>query len=209
MAKLEFFFDCSSPWTYLAFHQVEDLAREAGAELHWRPILVGGVFNQVNSSVYEQRARPVPIKARYYRKDLEDWARFYGLRIGSPPVFPVNSVRAMRGCYVALDQGVLPRFARSVFEAYWGELLDISQPEVLRPLAERAGLDADKFFERIESPELKARLREATDELMARGGFGSPTLFVDEQDMYFGNDRLPLVRDALGRAARGTPSAGR
>jgi 2-hydroxychromene-2-carboxylate isomerase len=213
MAKLEFFFDCSSPWTYLAFHKVEDLARESGAELVWRPILVGGVFNQVNPSVYEGRARPVPIKARYYRKDLEDWARFYGLRIGNPPVFPVNSVRAMRGCHVALEHGVLPHFARAVFEAYWGDLLDISQLDVLRPIVEKVGLDPGKFFERIETPELKARLRETTDELMARGGFGSPTLFVGERDMYFGNDRLPLVRDALLRAAgpgrRVSPSAER
>jgi 2-hydroxychromene-2-carboxylate isomerase len=200
MAKLEFFFDCSSPWTYLAFHRIEDLARETEAELVWRPILVGGVFNRVNQSVYEQRAKPVPVKARYYRKDLEDWARFYGLRIGSPPVFPVNSVRAMRGCYVALQRGVLPRFARAVFEAYWGELRDISQPEVLGPIAGRAGLDPREFFERIESLDTKAKLREATDELMERGGFGSPTLFVDGTDMYFGNDRLPLVRDALERA---------
>jgi 2-hydroxychromene-2-carboxylate isomerase len=200
MAKLEFFFDCSSPWTYLAFHKIEDLARETGADLVWRPILVGGVFNQVNSSVYEQRAKPVPAKARYYRKDLEDWTRLYGLRIGNPPVFPVNSVRAMRGCYVALDRGRLPVFARAVFEAYWGDLLDISQPEVLRPIAARAGLDPDDLLARIETPALKARLRDATDELIARGGFGSPTLFVDESDMYFGNDRLPLVRAALARA---------
>ena len=84
MARLEFFFDCSSPWTYLAFHRIEDICRETGAELVWRPILVGGVFNAVNASVYEQRANPVPAKARYYAKDLRDWARSYGLRIGQP-----------------------------------------------------------------------------------------------------------------------------
>ena len=95
--RLEFFFDCSSPWTYLAFDRIEMLATEVGAELIWRPILVGGVFNAVNRSVYEQRSSPVPAKLHYAIKDLQDWARKYGLHIGAPPVFPVNSVQAMRG----------------------------------------------------------------------------------------------------------------
>ena len=200
MARLEFFFDCSSPWTYLAFHKIEELCAETRAELVWKPILVGGVFNAVNGSVYEQRANPVVPKARYYAKDLRDWTRFYGLRIGQPPVFPVNSVKAMRGALYALDRGVLPRYARSVFEAYWGDLLDISQDEVLAPLAEAAGLSRGDFFAAIAKPEYKDRLRANTDELIARGGFGSPTMFVNASDLYFGNDRLVLVRDALLRA---------
>ena len=197
MARLEFFFDCSSPWTYLAFHRVEDVCRETGADLVWRPILVGGVFNAVNASVYEQREKPVPAKARYYAKDLRDWTRFYGLRIGQPPVFPVNSVKAMRGAFFALERGVLPRYARAVFEAYWGDLQDISDDAVLHPIVARVGLPVDEFAARIAAPEYKARLRENTDELIARGGFGSPTMFVDGGDMYFGNDRLALVREAL------------
>jgi 2-hydroxychromene-2-carboxylate isomerase len=195
VARVEFFFDCSSPWTYLAFDRIEGLCAEADAELVWKPILVGGVFNSVNPSVYEQRAKPVPAKAHYYLKDLQDWARLYGLKIGQPPVFPVNSVKAMRGALVADDMrgalvadehGRLPAWARAVFEAYWGQLLDISLDEVLAPLVDEVGLERDK-----------ARLRANTDELMRRGGFGSPTMFVDGDDMYFGNDRLPLIREAL------------
>lgn len=201
MATLEFFFDCSSPWTYLAFHKVEEVARSAGAELVWRPFLVGGVFNSVNPSVYEMRKTPVPVKARYYQKDLADWARLYGIRIGQPPVFPVNSVKAMRGAFVALEHGVLPAYARAVFEAYWGDLADISKDSVLEPIVARAGLDRDEFFEKIAKPAYKERLRANTDELIARGGFGSPTMFVNRDDMYFGNDRLALVRAALERAA--------
>ena len=201
MATLEFFFDCSSPWTYLAFHKVEEVARSASAELVWRPFLVGGVFNSVNPSVYEARKAPVPAKARYYGKDLADWARLYGIAIGQPPVFPVNSVKAMRGAFVALEHGVLPGYARAVFEAYWGDLADISQNSVLAAVVERAGLDRDEFFRKIAEPAYKEKLRANTDELIARGGFGSPTMFVDRDDMYFGNDRLALVRDALERAA--------
>ncbi len=199
---LEFFFDCSSPWTYLAFHQIEDLAAEAGATLVWKPILVGGVFNAVNPSVYEQRAKPVPAKARYYGKDLRDWIRHVGITIGQPPVFPVNSVKAMRGAFLALDAGCLAPYARAVFEAYWRDLRDISQEEVLADIVRAVGLEPEDFLARIAAPEIKQRLRETTDELVTRGGFGSPTLFVDRDDMYFGNDRLVLVRAALHRRRR-------
>lgn len=204
MTKLEFFFDCSSPWTYLAFSQIETLAEKSGADLVWRPILVGGVFNAVNSEVYEQRAAPNPVKARYYGKDLQDWARLYGLRIGSPSVFPVRAVEVMRAALVALDEGRLSPFASAAFEAYWGALQDISQPEILRALCEKAGLDPDKVMDRIQAPDIKNRLRDNTEELIERGGFGSPTMFVNGQDMYFGNDRLPLVLAAIERARSGT-----
>jgi len=200
VARLEFFFDCSSPWTYLAFERVQPLAEETGADLVWRPFLVGGVFNTVNGSVYEQRkSPPPPPKARYYVKDLRDWARHVGIRIGSPKPFPVNSVKAMRGCFVAEEHGKLPAFARAVFQAYWGDERDISQDAELAAVAERVGLPRDELFAKIASPEYKEKLRANTDELIARGGFGSPTLFVDGDDMYFGNDRLELVRGALRR----------
>ncbi len=201
MARLEFFFDCSSPWTYLAFHTIEELARETEAELVWKPILVGGVFNAVNPSVYEQRANPTPARAAYYGKDLADWARTYGLRIGMPTVFPVNSVKAMRGAFVAEEHGLLSPYARAVFDAYWGRLEDISQDEVLEKIVRGVEIPREEFFEKIATPEYKAKLRANTDELIARGGFGSPTMFVNRDDMYFGNDRLVLVRQALTAAA--------
>jgi len=196
--KLEFFYDCSSPWTYLAFSRIEDVARRHGADLVWRPFLVGGVFNTVNPSVYESRQNPVKPKARYYAKDLQDWANFYGLRIGNPSVFPVNSVKAMRGAFVAHEHGIISKYSRRVFEAYWGEDRDISQDPILRAIVREVGLDEAEFFEKINAPEYKARLRANTDELIERGGFGSPTMFVDGV-MFFGNDRLPLVEWELDK----------
>lgn len=206
---IEAYFDCSSPWTYLAFHNLEALGRELAAEITWRPIVVGGIFNTVNPSVYAQRADPVPAKARYMSKDLQDWARHAGLRIVFPPrVFPVNSVKAMRGCILLEAQGLLPAFARAAFEAYWGDDLDISQDEVLTDLCRGVGVDPAAFFEGIAEPAIKDRLRRNTDEAMARGAFGSPTIFVGD-DMYFGNDRMPLVRNAVERQmAAGGPVAG-
>ncbi len=197
--SIDFYFDCSSPWTYLAFHAVQLLAAELVVEIAWKPILVGGVFNAVNQTVYDSRAKPNPRKQGYMLKDLGDWARLYGLRIVFPPkVFPVNSVKCMRGAFVALDLGKLVPYATAAFEAYWGDDLDISREAVLADIAARAGIERQHFFAGIETESCKARLRANTDELIARGGFGSPTMFVGD-DMFFGNDRLPLLRAALLR----------
>ena len=198
--QLDFYFDCSSPWTYLAFHAIQPLAAETGVEIVWKPILVGGVFNAVNRTVYQNRAKPNPLKQAYMLKDLADWARLYGLSIVFPPrVFPVNSVKCMRGAFVALDAGKLVPYATAAFEAYWGDDRDLSQEDVLADIAARAGLGRQRFFAAIETDGCKARLRANTDELIARGGFGSPTLFVGPS-MFFGNDRLPLVKAALQAA---------
>lgn len=199
MAKLEFFFDVSSPWTYFAFHRIEAFAAETGAEIVWKPFLVGGVFNKVNPSVYLRRENPVPVKDAYYKKDMADWARYEGIELISPTVFPLNSVRAMRGCFVALDQGKLPAYARACFEAYWLHDKDISKPELLAPLAVAAGMDETAFLAGINDDAVKQRLFDGTDEAIARGVFGSPTFFLNDDDMYFGNDRLELIRAAIQR----------
>src|SRR5947199_10250464 len=139
---IEFFFDCSSPWTYLAFHNIQLLAKEFGEEISWRPILVGGIFNSINPSVYASRDNPVPAKLNYQKKDMADWARSAGLAITMrPSVFPVNSVKAMRGCIFLEPEGKLLPFARAVFEIYWGEDKDISQDAVLSEVCRRVGVD--------------------------------------------------------------------
>ena len=206
---IEFFFDCSSPWTYLAFHNIPPLAAEFGEEIVWKPILVGGVFNTVNPSVYASREKPVPQKAAYMLKDLGDWARLADLAIKMPPsVFPVNSVKAMRGCVWLLPQGKMEVFATKTFEAYWGRDEDISRDDVLTRICESAGVDPQSFFEGIAHADIKDRLRANTDELIARRGFGSPTIFIDQTDMYFGNDRMPVIRAALERRKRGAQPTG-
>ena len=202
---IEFFFDCSSPWTYLAFHNIQPLAAEFGVAVSWRPVLVGGIFNAVNPSVYAMRENPVPLKRDYMLKDLQDWAREAGLHIVFPPrVFPVNSVKAMRACIVLDAQNKLVPFANAVFEAYWGRDEDISQDAVLAQVCIRAGVEPEALLAAIAQSSVKEQLKANTDEVMRRGGFGSPTIFVNGDDMYFGNDRLPLVRAALRRAGERT-----
>jgi 2-hydroxychromene-2-carboxylate isomerase len=113
-------------------------------------------------------------------------------------VFPVNSVKAMRGC-IFLGKDMVVPFARTVFDIYWGEDKDISQDAVLAEVCNRVGVDPAKFFAGIGDQAVKDQLKANTDEVMARGGFGSPTIFLDKTDMYFGNDRMPLIREALMR----------
>ncbi|MCC2657507.1 MAG: oxidoreductase [Panacagrimonas sp.] len=206
MNVLEFYFDISSPWTYLAFHNVQPIARELGVKIQWKPILVGGIFNTVNPSVYEFRKSGSRGKHQYLVKDLGDWARHAGLDIRFPPsIFPINSVKAMRACIVLLedagdDDAPMTRFARAAFEAYWARDEDISTDSVLVAICRQAGVDPDRVMAGINTQAVKDRLRHHTDELIARGGFGSPTMFVGGIDMYFGNDRLQFVREALIKA---------
>lgn len=197
MRKLEVFFDCSSPWSYLAFHNIQPVAAECGVDITWRPILVGGVFNTVNPSVYNSRDEPVPAKQAYSKKDLQDWARYSGLKIIRPSVFPVNSVKAMRICVALEGNPKLEPFARATFAAYWGDDQDISQVPVLQAICQQVGVDAAQIFAATDQQAVKDKLRTNTQELIDRGGYGSPTLFVDGADMYFGNDRIPLIRAAL------------
>lgn len=197
---IECFFDCSSPWTWLAFHKLRPLAAELGETVDWKPVLVGGIFNAVNPSVYESREHGVPAKQAYLRKDLMDWARHEGLAIRFPPgIFPVNSVKAMRACCWLKPQGLLEPFADAVFRAYWTDDRDIAQDVVLADIARAVGVDAEALLAAITRPEIKAQLKANTDEAITRGAFGSPTIFVGHDDMYFGNDRLPLVRAAVLR----------
>ena len=197
MARLEFFFDISSPWTYLAFSRIEALAERMQAELVWRPILVGGVFNSVNQELYETRANPNKSKLNYSVKDIKDWADFCDVEINWPDIFPVNAVNIMRGAFFALDHDKLPEYARLGFEAYWRDGLDVSNPDILSGIAEACNLPANDFLTSLKDDVIKSRLWENTDELCQRGGFGSPTMFINEKDMYFGNDRLLLIEEKL------------
>lgn len=195
--QIEFFYDVSSPWTYLAFVNVQKLAKEAGAEIIWRPFLVGGVFNAVNPTMYRMRENPVPAREAWVKQDLQAWAKLAGLKITFPPkVFPVNSVKALRGLLWAREQGREVELATAFFELYWSEDRDISQDDVVAEAASRAGLDSARLLQAITEPGVKEQLKANTDEVIARGGFGSPTMFVNGE-MFFGNDRLPLVREAL------------
>jgi len=195
---IEFYFDCSSPWTYLAFAEIVSLSQRHQLEIDWKPVLVGGVFNAVNQDVYEFRNKPNPLKLNYSNGDLHLWSKLRGISISFPEVFPVNSVKAMRGCIYANKKSRLVEFANNVFHAYWSEGQDISQEDLLVDIAKNSNLNTAEFIKFITSKEAKDLLIKNTDELIWRGGFGSPTFFYKEK-MFFGNDRIHLLDEAITR----------
>lgn len=200
--RLEFFYDCSSPWTYFAFTRIQPIMERLALPIQWRPILVGGVFNAVNKDLYAAREAmfnsPDSPRMKYFIKDMQDWARLCGVTTTMPAGHPISSVKAMRGAFYAGEQGALVPYSREVFATYWdSDTPDIASDEVLADICSRVGLDCEGFFAAIADQKYKDLLRQNTDELIARGGFGSPTMFINGDDMYFGNDRLELVEARL------------
>ena len=197
MKKIEYYLDCSSPWTYLSFRGILDLQRKKDFEIVWKPILVGGIFNSINPSVYESRKNPVKEKAAYSQKDLKDWSELREITINWPTLFPVNSVKAMRGAFYFIGEGGIEFYLEDVFQGYWTNGKDISDTDYLSSIAEENGGKALEYLEFISTDEVKQRLINNTQELIDRGGFGSPTFFLDDQDMFFGNDRIQLIEQRI------------
>jgi len=198
MAQLEFFYDLSSPWTYLAFNNVQPVLRETGAIVKWRPFLVGGVFNAVNRGVYEARAHPMDPKVVHNFTWLHEWAGLAGLPLTFPTEHhPVKSVLAMRVCCaLEADQPALHLFSHAAFNAYFADGENIDAQEVLINVADRCGLDGKALVAQTAEQHIKDQLRANTEEAINRGAYGSPTMFVDDA-LYFGNDQLPLIKQAL------------
>lgn len=171
-----------------------------GSRIAWRPILVDWVHSVANRGFPGNRTDPNPRKAAYQAKDLQDWARFAGVEIRQPAVWPITPEYAQRAAIVADARGALVPFATALFRAYFSESRNIAEPPVVRAIAEDVGLRDAAFSREIEAADTLARLRRNCEELVERGGFGSPTMFIGT-DMYFGNDRLPLVEMALTMAS--------
>ena len=204
--KIDFFFDLSSPWTRLAFHNVQPIIAENDAQIVWRPFLVGGVFNAVNQSVYAARENPDNIKFVHSFRVLKDWAKLAGVAMNFPSEHhPVKSVHAMRLCCVLEeDQAALHKFATAAFDAYYGDQRNLDDPAVLVAIANEVGLDGEALAAQTQEQAIKDRLRANTEEAIERGSYGSPSIFVPFRDgakegerMYFGNDQLPLVNWAI------------
>ena len=198
MVHVEFFYDLSSPWTYLAFNNIQSILAETRAEVTWRPFLVGGVFNAVNPSIYQARAEPMDPKIVHNYRWLHEWAHVAGLPLVFPTAHhPVKSVLAMRlCCALEQDQPALHQFSKAAFDAYFARGENIDEPDVIRAIADACGLDGASLVSGTEEQPIKDHLRSNTEEAIERGAYGSPTMFIDDV-LYFGNDQLPLVRAAL------------
>ena len=191
---VEFFFDFGSPTSYLAWTQLPRLAAQAGAQLLWRPMLLGGVFKATGN------ASPVmvPAKGRWMQQDMARWARRHGVPLVMNPHFPINTLTLMRGAAgLQLRQPAdFERYVETVYRAMWEAPCNMGDPAVLSQVLQRAGFDVEALLALVNDAEVKARLVANTEEAVARGVFGAPTMFVGEQ-MFFGQDRLDFVREAL------------
>lgn len=193
---LEFFFDYGSPFSYLADTQLAGVARRAGATVSHRPMLLGAVLKATGNS----SPMTVPAKAAYMGRELERWAKRYGVPFAPNPFsFRSNTLRLMRGATASLRLGVFEPFHRAVFEAVWGDPRDLGEEAVLRGVLSGAGVDPDRLLRTIDEEDTKSALRRTTDEAVERGVFGAPTFFVGTE-MFWGNDRLDWVEESLRRA---------
>lgn len=189
---LEIYWDFSSPFAYLGSTQAEALAKRTGAELVWRPMLLGGLFKTIGQV-------DVPLltwsqaKQRYYYKDLERWAEHWGAPFKWPSRFPMLTVKALR-CWLALPNEKRDAFRENTFRAYWAEDRDVNDDATLIELAG----DAD-IVQKTQLPEIKQALIDATKRAADAGVFGAPTWIIDGKDLYWGQDRIPLVERALSR----------
>jgi len=192
--SVEFYFDFGSPTTYLAYTQLPKIAAESGAEILWRPMLLGGVFKATGNT----SPVTVPAKGRWMIEDIGRWARHYGVPFKFNPHFPINTLTLMRGAagYQMRRPDDFLRYIDLVFRAVWAESRNLGDAAVVAETLSQAGFDANAFAAMVSDPEVKAALAASTDAAVTRGAFGAPTMFVGEQ-MFFGQDRLDFVRKAL------------
>jgi 2-hydroxychromene-2-carboxylate isomerase len=191
---LEFFFDFGSPTSYLAWTQLPRIAREAGAQIAWRPMLLGGVFKATGN----QSPVNIPAKGRYMLQDLARFASRYGVPMTFNPHFPINTLTLMRGAAGYQDDERFERYVQTIFEALWVQQKNLAKPEVVAEVLSAAGFDPAEFELLVSDERVKERLKNTTEEAIKRGVFGAPTFFVGSE-MHFGQDRLDFVAEALRR----------
>lgn len=193
--SVEFFFDLGSPASYLAWTQLPALCARKGATLVYRPMLLGGVFQATGNA----SPNAVPVKGRYSMIDLDRHAKRYGVPLVFNPHFPINTLTLMRGAIgVQLHQPErFEAYLEAMFKAMWQERRNLGDPAILGATLVEAGFDPQALLALVGDPTVKDALKAATEEAVKRGVFGAPTCFVGS-DMFFGQDRLDFIEEALG-----------
>jgi 2-hydroxychromene-2-carboxylate isomerase len=191
---VEFFFDFGSPASYLAWTQLPRIARESGAQIIWQPMLLGGVFKATGN----QSPVMIPSKGRWMLQDLNRFALRYGVVMQFTAQFPINTLTLMRGAASYQDSEHFEHYVTTMFEALWVQQKNLGNPHVLAEVLSAAGFDLAEFQRLVNDEAVKERLMATTEEAIKRGVFGAPTFFVGNE-MYFGQDRLDFVAEALAR----------
>jgi 2-hydroxychromene-2-carboxylate isomerase len=192
--EVEFYFDVGSPSSYLAWTQLPQICAQAQALLVYRPFLLGGVFQATGN----QSPMEIPAKGRWVFDDLIRYAQRYGVQLKRNAYFPINTLLLMRGA-VAMQLKHPDRFlpyVDAVYRAIWVDGRDMNDASVVAGVLQRAGIDAAMIMAEVTDADVKAALRKTTEDAVARGVFGAPAMFVGTE-LFFGQDRLEFVRDAL------------
>lgn len=190
--SIDFYFDVGSPASYLAWTQLPGLAARAGADICWKPMLLGGVFKATGNS----SPAMIPAKSRYSRMDMERFASAYGVPFNFNPHFPVNTLLLMRGAVALLDTPEFHNYLGAIFNGMWAEQRNLGDSGAVAECLAKAGFELADVMARCEEPAVKARLKQLTEEAVERGVFGAPTFFVGEE-MFFGQDRLLYLEQHL------------
>jgi 2-hydroxychromene-2-carboxylate isomerase len=189
---LEFLFDFGSPTSYLAYKRLPALEARTGVQVVYAPMLLGGVFKATGNA----SPATIPAKARWMGTDMARFAKRHGIVFHSNPYFPINTMHLMRGATGLIGDPRFAGYVEAVFDAMWREPKNLGDPAEVAPVLARAGLAADEFRQLTERDDVKERLKTTTEQAVARGVFGAPTFFVGEE-MFFGQDRLDFVEEAL------------
>lgn len=192
--SVDFYFDFGSPASYLASTQLPLLCADIGAELVWKPMLLGGVFQATGN----QSPAAIPAKGPYVFEDLKRFARRYGVPFQYNPYFPINTLLLMRGA-TGMQMHEPERFhayVEAVYHAMWVEPRNLNDAATVAAVFEEAGFEPERLLALANDPEVKNRLKADTEAAVRRGVFGAPTMFVGQQ-MFWGQDRLDFVREAL------------
>lgn len=189
---VEFYYDYSSPNVYIAYTQLPHIAARTGAEIIWKPALLGGIFNEIGN----RPPNVIPSLARWMWQDLMRFAAYYDVPIKLNSQFPMRSVTQMRGTLVAIREGVRPQYDDIMFRAHWVDDVDLNNPEEFARVLTEGGLDAAVILQGTQDTAIKQELIARTAEAVERGLFGMPTFFVGDE-MHFGKDRLEWVERAL------------
>ena len=192
--SVEFIFDVGSPYSYLAYHQLPKVARAAGADIIWTPVLLGALFQATGASSPAE----IPAKGRHTYIDLLRWAKAYGISIKMNPNFPINTLPLMRGAVAMQMRSEVDfhRYLSAIFSAMFEEPVNLGDPNEIGKVLAKAGFDPMQFMTLIADQAVKDKLKENSKNAVARGAFGAPTFFVGEE-MYWGQDRLHFVAEAL------------
>ena len=195
---VDYYFDYCCPWTYLSFKRLIQTTTRTASAINWKPVLIADIEAEIGPKIDSRTLYSSEIN--YENKDLQDWANYCGLKI-----IPRNddskktSIKALCGALFALETNKIADYSGLVFDAYFADLKDIANNDILTEIATNLELDLKGFQSAIDSIQSVEQLKKNAAELVERGGFGSPTMFVGD-DMYFGNDRMPLVEFSIGRA---------